>query len=32
VASGEARARSFSMEHLAELYVDLYRRVVADSR
>jgi glycosyltransferase involved in cell wall biosynthesis len=28
VASGEARAAEFSMEHLAEVYLDLYRSVV----
>ncbi len=28
VASGEARARSFSMEHLAEVYLELYERVL----
>jgi glycosyltransferase involved in cell wall biosynthesis len=29
VASGECRAAHFSMEHLAERYLDLYGRLVA---
>jgi phosphatidylinositol alpha-mannosyltransferase len=31
VASGEERAREFSMEHLAEVYLELYERVLRSS-
>jgi phosphatidylinositol alpha-mannosyltransferase len=31
VASGEARAAGFSMDHLAEVYLDLYRTVIERS-
>ncbi|HLY81475.1 MAG TPA: glycosyltransferase family 4 protein [Acidimicrobiales bacterium] len=32
VASGECRAAGFSMDHLAERYVELYERMVSDRR